>query len=139
MAKATAPKSAPKSAAPGTVDNKAGKKVKVKKVPHPALLDADGAPVKLTEIPADHDPKIHLPLKKSNFENEWTYLEMKAVAHEESAAKLRKEAETIKSLGSSADRARAKKLLAMQERMSELMESLRSQGLDPDAILAANK
>lgn len=136
---ATAPKTAPTSAAPGTVDKKAGKKDKIKKVKHPSLFDAEGAPIKLTAVPEDHDPRLHLPLKKNDFENEWTFLEMKALAAEQTAAKLRKEAETIKSLGSSADRARAKKLLAMQERMSELMESLRAQGLDPDAILAANK
>lgn len=143
MAKATAPasapKTAPKSAAPGTVDKAAGKKEKVKKAIYPGLLDAEGAPQKLKEIPTDFDAKLHKPLKKTDFEGEWTYLEMKAVELESKAKKLRSEAETIKSLGSSADRSKAKKLLAMQERMAELMQSLRDQGIDPDAILSQNK
>lgn len=137
MAKTTAPAAAPKaSAAPGTKDEKAGKKAQVKKVVYPGLIDKDGAPTKLEAIPTDFDPKTHKPLKRTDFKDEGLFLEMRAADLEARAAKLRKEASTIRELGSAADRAKAKKLLLMQERMQELMASLREQGIDPDAILA---
>lgn len=140
MAKATtAPKAAPKaSAAPGTEDKKAGKKAKVQRKEYPGLFDADGAPQKLTAVPTDFDSKLHKPLKRTDFADESMYLEMKADEFAAKADKLRKEAQTIRELGSSADRKNAKKLIAMQEKMAELMESLKAQGIDPEAILSKN-
>ena len=135
--KTAAPKAAP-SAAPGTKDEAAGKKTKVTRIAYPGLVDADGEPQKLAAVPTDFDSSKHKPLKRTDFADEGLFLEMKAEQLELKAAKYRKEAVTIRELGSTEDRRKAKKLLQMQERMSELMQSLRDQGIDPDKILGTN-
>lgn len=123
-----------KSAAPGTEDKKA-KKEKVTKVDYPGLKNAEGESVLLTEVPADHDSKLHKPLKKANFENEATYLRMKADEFEAKAVALRKEADVSEKMGSKSERAKAKKLVQMQERMAELKKQLEASGVDVEALM----
>lgn len=138
--KSAAPKQNLKAAAPGTADGagqKGGKKDKVKRVDYPGLTDSEGNAVKLTSIPEDYNPKIHKPLKKTNFADESVFLIARAERLEQMAVKLRKEAETVKNLGSTAQRQSARKLMKMQESMATLMANLSAQGVDVQALLAA--
>lgn len=131
------------SAKPGTKDQSAkgkGKKEKVVRVDYPGLFGEDTGDgperLKLTAIPEDYNSKIHKPLKRSDFVDESVFLISKAERLEKLAAKLRKEAETVKSLGTTAQRQSAKKLLKMQESMATLMASLAEQGVDVQSLLA---
>lgn len=135
--KASRPATTKTSAKPGTKDASAGDTKKAVKVLHPALEPNDeGKPTKkLTEVPSDFDPKLHKPLKKGDFENEAVFMRMKADELEAKAKKLREDAEVVEKLGNKADRAKAKKLRAMQEKMTDLRKQLEEQGIDVDELL----
>lgn len=140
MAAKNTPKTTSASAAPGTKDAKAAK-VKVEKVSYPGLLgpnDTEGKPTSLLlkEWPADHNPKLHKPLVRKNFENEVPWLINRAEHCESQAATFRKEAEMVGKLGSKSDRQKAKKLIAMRDRMAELRKQLEAEGIDVDALTA---
>lgn len=91
--------------------------------------DWEGGPlIEGPDVPADFDAKKHLSLRKSDFKNEVDYLEFKARDYEEKAQKARKEIETIKKLGTAADRNKAKKLMTLQQRMAELARELSEDG-----------
>ena len=94
---------------------------------------------KLKEVPANYDPKVHAPLKRGDFENEALFFDMKADEYDRKATRCRVEAGTYRKLGSKEDRAKAKRLLKMRERYSELEAQLRGQGVDVDAILSIEK
>ncbi len=128
---------ADKSAKPGTKDTTAKK---IEKVMYPGLKpDDDGkATVKVKGVPEDFNSKKHKPLKRRDFECESTWFELKAVELDKRAADYRKMAADIKKLGSVADRAKAKKLLAMQRKMAELQAQLKEQGIDVDELLAGD-
>ena len=134
------PKTNPASAKPGTQDQ-TGKKEKVKRTEYPGLIGPEDPEtkkptrLKLTQVPEDFDSKLHKPLRKGDFEKEYTYLLMKADELEAKAKKLRDEAALSDKLGSSADRAKAKKLVKMQERMAELQKQLEDAGIDVESLL----
>lgn len=124
---------APTGAQPGAAGPKADeKKEKPKRTPY----RAEGAAV-LEAIPADFNPRKHLPLKKADFKDEWTYFEYRAQLAEKNAASFRKQAEESKSLGSTADRVKAKRMVQMMKRMAELEAELKASGVDIDALKAA--
>lgn len=139
MAKPTAaPTAAPVSAAPGTKDAKA-KKVKKERVPrvlYPALKDAEGKAVRLETWPTDFDDKKHKPLRKIDFTNDAVWFEHKATEFDARAAEMRNQAELSRKLGSSTDRAKAKRFKKMQEQMAALQKDLESQGIDIPSLLA---
>jgi hypothetical protein len=128
------------SAAPGTTAPVKEKKAKVKKIDHPSLITLveGGDPIvnKLEKRPADFDPKVHNNLRAKNFVNESFFLEDQAAQLDLKAAALRAKAEKLRSLGSTASSAKAKTLIKMQERMAELLESLKKDGVDVDALMA---
>lgn len=141
MAKVAAQSKKPASTAkPGNKDEKA-KKEKIKRVAYPLPADPkseDGGTLKLTEIPADWDPKLHKPLTKKDFAEDHLFFELKARQAEAAAAKFRKMGEDSKKVGNVADRAKAKKLQSMQKRMEELKAQLTAQGIDVNALLASS-
>lgn len=131
---------APASAKPGTKDETAAK-VKITKVKHPSLVgpnDEEGKPteLKIKEVPADFDPKVHMHLKKTDFESDGAFLRFRAAQLRAQAAKFETEAELADKLGSRADRQKAKKLIAMQSKMEELRKQLADAGVDIDALTA---
>jgi len=132
MASTLAPKKPvpPPSAVGAPVEPKA-KKGKVTKVDHPALADG-----KLETAPADFDPKVHKPLKKKDFKDEPAYLEFIAAGLDKKAAALREQATKIRTLGNTASSSKVKTLMKMQERMAELMATLKQQGIDVDTLLS---
>lgn len=138
--------------APVRDENQGEKPEKVERIPYlmdeelfpiPEGFDGDweGGP-KLTspEQPANFDRYKHKTLSKSDFASEIVYLEFRARDYEARAAKLRAEIETVKKLGNAADRAKAKKLMSMQQRMAELAKELSEDGtVDLASILGADQ
>jgi len=152
-ATAEKPSSKPGSKAPEAAKPK---KEKVVRQFHPALAAQpavkDGKPVtnkkgqpvirptkKLDAVPTDFDPKLHKPLGKADFADESLFYELKAVQLDKQAAALRSKAADIKALGSVKDRQAAKKLLSLQKRMKELVESLKASGVDTSVVDAMVK
>jgi hypothetical protein len=88
----------------------------------------------LETVPTDFNKKVHAPLKRKDFAEEWMWFEWKANELTKDAEKYRKEAETIKKLGSKADRAKARRLLQMQKKMAELEAQLKEKGYDIEEI-----
>lgn len=118
------------SAKPGTTEEKAKKEKRVRveyTVPEGGL----------ESWPTDFDPKTHKPLKRKDFKDETIWLESKAADYERRAQAMRVEIETTKTLGSSKDRAKAKKLLSMQKRMEEMQKEMEAEGIDVGALKAA--
>jgi hypothetical protein len=134
MAKSTKP-SVP-SAAPGTEDSAA---VKPRRTFYPGLKvdDKKNPTVKIEKIPDDFNPKDHLPLRRRDFVDEATWFEMKADEFAAKATSFRTQASNYRKLGSLKDRARAKKLVAMQARMDELKTQLAAQGINVDELLSS--
>lgn len=134
----TATAAAP-SATPGTPDNKAGN-VKRDKVVFPALLGPDGSDGNPTQVlltnskPENFDMKVHKPLKKMDFEKEGDFLRYRADGLEKQVEKLRAEADMSDKLGSKSERQKARRLLAMREKMSELEQQLKAAGIDIDEL-----
>lgn len=119
----------------------------VQRIFHPLLeakektLESSGKKVmrptkKIAEIPADYNPKLHKPLKRNDFEDESIWYELQAQKLEAKAKELREEGKQLKTLGGVKDRADAKKLLAMQKRMLELLTQMQSKGVKVDDIQA---
>ena len=127
--------------APARVDQtEAQPKAKAKRADTVPFL-AEGAP-KLTspETPEGYNTSKHKPLSKSDFSEEYIYLQYKAGEYERKAAKLRSEAETIQKLGNASDRKQAKKLMQMQQKMAELARELSADGgIDLASILGADQ
>lgn len=93
----------------------------------------------LTEAPADFDFNLYRPLKKRDFAEEHLFYEHKAMEMEFKAAQYRADAAESKKLGSSKDRAAARRLVKMTEKMAELQAQLVAAGVDVDALLAAQE
>lgn len=103
---------------------------------HGLKVDAEGEPtVKLTEVPEDWDRHNHIMLRQKNFETEALYLDWRALEYERRAKEMREKAEESRKLGDSADRGKAKRLLAMRKKMAALADELRDSGIDVDSIL----
>jgi len=88
-----------------------------------------------TSVPDGYDFAAHKSLKKRDFAAEWLYLEFRAKDMDYRAEKFRKQAEASKKLGSVADRAKAKRLVRLQDKMEELKKQLQEQGVDVDSLL----
>jgi hypothetical protein len=119
------------SAAPGTQDA-TGKKEKRTRA---AYVVPEGG---LTAVPADYDPRKHKPLPRSAFKDAKDWFELRALLLEKKAASLREQAKQESALGGTKDRQKAKRLINMTKRMSVLMDELKSQGIDVDALLKAS-
>ncbi len=122
------------SATPGTEDD-AGKKKK--RIPHPLVDNADEKKYPFDGVPDDFDASKHSSLKKKDFKLDHMYFTYRADHLEATVKDMRSKAELAKKLGSSKDRAKAKRLVKMQSKMKELREQLVAQGVDVDGILAA--
>jgi len=114
------------------------KKTKTKKVTYPGLKPdvAGKGTAKLTAWPTDHDEKQHLPLRKSDFENEAPWLIHRAEFLEGVAKRLRVEAEQSLTLGNKADRVKAKRLTRLQDQMAAVRAELAASGVDVDKLMA---
>jgi len=114
----------------GTVESKGTKKAKGRKG------------FKISETPYDvampdgFNFDDYKPLKKKNFAQEYTYFEHRALAAEHRAAKFRQMAKDSKKYGSTADRAKARRLVKLQTKMEELKTQLIEQGVDVEQLLA---
>ena len=126
------------STAPGTSDTAAEKAAaKAERMKayeernHPAIT----AETKLKEVPEDFNFKKHNPIKRKNFEREEFYFDYKVLECDYHRDMYLKRAEEARTLGSTTDRAKAKRLRSMQEKMAELRQQLESQGIDVDKLL----
>jgi hypothetical protein len=115
----------------------AGRRKRTPKETYPGLIDGEGVDVKLKAVPGDWDAKKHAPFKKGDFEDEAVFLDWKADVFQGRADRYRNEAERYRKLGGVQDRAKAKRLLNMQSKMTDLIADLRSQGVNVDELLAA--
>jgi hypothetical protein len=108
---------------------------------YPGLqVEGDGnvAKNKITAVPADYDPKKHIPLRKADFAEEYQFLEYQADEYEKRAKKLREEAAEIKQLGSKEDRDNMRRLKAMQEKMQDTLAALAASGVDTSKVIPAD-
>lgn len=124
--------------APGT-EPEAKKAKKVKRNAYPGLFNAAGEVIKLEAVPTDFDSKAFVPLKKRDFKDESLFLEHNANLLEAKAKSLREQADKMRKLGNSASSGKLKTLLKMQDRMAEIIASLKAEGLDIDSMLAEKK
>ena len=131
---------AAKSAAPGTTEEKPKK---AKRIAYPTLNVEEGdngkATTPLDAIPEDYDSKKHLPLRRKDFSDESMWFDMKADEYDGKAAAFRKQAADWRAMGSKADRAKAKRLIAMKAKMAELEAALKAEGIDTDALLGTDE
>lgn len=139
----TATAEAPVSAAPGTQDaagkkGKKAKKAKVKRELFPGLWDAENETrLKLSEIPADFDPKKHKPLTRKDFDKESLFYELRARKCEEQAAKFRAMGAEADLIGGSSEKGKLKRAANMKKRFDELIAQLKEAGMTEDEINAA--
>ena len=111
------------------------KKEKKAKPVYPAVaaLPKDG---KLDAVPGpDFRFDYYAPVKRTTFKSDELYLRHKANELRWRASGLDKKADEAKLLGSTADRAKAKRLQKMQAKMADLRAELEKQGIDVDALL----
>jgi len=87
-------------------------------------------------VPEGFDFKLHRALKKRDFSADYLFYEFRAAEMDYKGSLFRDQAEEAKKLGSAADRGRAKRLIKLQEKMSELKEQLTAQGINVDELLA---
>lgn len=104
----------------------------------------DGSPrmvykrVKLTTIPTDFDSAKHAKLKSSDFADEAMFLDFRATQLETTAKKFRGRAEQLRKIENVDDRKKVNRLEKMREQMAKLEESLKSQGVDTNALLGVS-
>lgn len=113
------------------------KKAKVKRVAW-GKRDAEGKlenKIKGKDV-GDWNPKVHLPLRKSDFENPADYLELTADRLEVKAKKMREDAVSERSLGSVADRKKAKRFKSVAEKFNALREEFKNAGMSDEQIAA---
>lgn len=127
---AVADKKAQKSAKPGVKEVGAQKPEKAKRIKYPHTDP-------LSAVPADFNPKIHLPLGRKDFVDEGCWFLVKADYFDKMAAKMRHMADESKKLGNIKERAKAKRLIKMTERLAELRKELEAQGINVDDVLKA--
>ncbi len=126
------------STQPGT-PNPAGEKASKKRQPHPALKSKDEAVYPLPGLPDDFDFAKHAQLKKRDFQSDYMYFEYKTAELEIKVEAMQAKAEEAKKLGSSKERAKARRLLRLQATMKELTASLVEAGVDVDELLATQE
>ena len=86
-------------------------------------------------MPEGYDIDANAPLKKTDFEQLWMFVEYKALCMDDKASKLHAEAERVKKMGSAADRSKAKRYLKMMSKMEELKAALEEAGVNVDSLL----
>lgn len=130
----TAPAAAPASSTkPGDPGSEKAKKEKVSKVRF--AVPEEG----LDAWPADFDPKKHKPLRRSDFKNELPYLEHRREKLQSQLTSVEEEIKLVKETGSSGGRAKAKKLLKVQNELDTLKDALAAQGINAEELLAKMK
>lgn len=133
--KAEKPAATP-SAAPGTADP-AAVKPKGRTVYEPTTSKDPKVYPFPDAMPAGYSFETHKPLKKKDFVADHLFLEHKAERAQLLADALRKQAAESKALGGAKDKAAAKRFQKMSEKIAELRQKLVAQGVDVDALTAA--
>lgn len=77
--------------------------------------------------PTGYSAKLHLPLKKTDFESEADYHDWNADNYEKRAKRERKKAEEARMFGNAEQRKAAKRLTAIQERMEKMYAEMREE------------
>ena len=90
-------------------------------------------------LPGDYDFLRHKPLKKADFVNEAAYYDYRVAQAEYRVEKLRERATLARTLGTSRDAAKARRLLRIRAKFAELRKELEGAGVDVDALLAAQE
>lgn len=118
-------------------DKKREKPQKVVRIAYPGIkVGPDGkGTVKLKEWPSDFDPKQHVPLLRTDFENEAPWLIARAERFERAAKRMREEAELAVKFGNKEIRAQARKFKRVSEQMNKIAADLAAQGIDPTAFM----
>ena len=88
-------------------------------------------------VPEGFDFKLHANLKKKDYISDYLYFEFRAAGAENAVISFKELAEEAKKLGSSKDRAKAKRLVKMTSKLSELKQQLIAAGVDVEALLSA--
>lgn len=103
------------------------------------VMNEDGTHkrLKLSALPADYNSRQHEKLTEADFVDAPLWMEFRATELQTKANSLFKRAKETRALGGVTDKKRAQKLVAMRAKMKELADQLKAQGVDVDALLAA--
>jgi len=93
----------------------------------------------LKEWPKDFDRKVYKPLRRKNFADETIFMEAKATRLENAAKRLRDEVVIIRQMGGTEQVKAVRQLARLQNRMANMTELLKAQGIDVTALLAGLK
>ncbi len=116
---------------------------KVDKLTHPCLLgpatDENGNPrdqerLQVKVVPDDFSAKLHEPFTRADFIGDGDYLRHRADGFKVKSEQLYAEARLADKMGSRSDRAKAKQLKKMQEKMGELRQQLIDAGINIDEL-----
>jgi hypothetical protein len=117
----------------------APKKEKKGRPAHPAVGNEDTKVYPFTETPKDFDFKAMKGLKKKDFATDEAFFLYKAAEAEYKIGMWNARAEEAKTMGSSKERSKAKRLVRMQGKVEELTKALEAQGIDVAALLAESE
>ena len=81
----------------------------------------------------------HTALKKGDFKDEAIYCEHRAEQMNFKAKVWNEKAKEIRELGSPSERKKKKQVIKLSQKMDELKKQLAAQGIDVEALLAAEK
>lgn len=106
-----------------------------KRIQHPLIGNADPNVYPFTSAPADFDGRKHFPLKKKDFKEEYMFYEWRLSIARQNVEKLEKAVAEAKATGGSKDKAGAKRLVKMAQRLSDLQQKLAAKNVDVGSIL----
>lgn len=133
----TATKAAPsQSAKPAAKPDAKAEKKPAKRIEHPTVGSKDTAVYPFETAPADFDGKKHFPFKKKDFKEEWQFFAWRLDIARKNVVKLERAMEEAKATGGSKDKAGAKRLVKMTQRLGDLQQKLAAKNVDVSAVLA---
>lgn len=125
-----------KPGTPATIEEtKKEKVVRTKRTIHPLVGNADVKVYPFKATPPDYNFTSHKPLKKKDFASDEFFFNYKAEELIAKADLWKAKAEEARKLGSTKDRAKAKRLIKMQETMAQLRKQLEAQGINVDELM----
>lgn len=108
-----------------------------KRPTHPNVGSSDPNVYPFREVPADYDPDTMANLRRRDFAHEATFFDYRANLAERAMNRFRGLAREAREQGDSKQRAAAKRLVKMTEKIAALRQQLEAGGVDINEVLAA--
>jgi hypothetical protein len=113
------------------------RKPALKRIVFPLVGNTDTKVYPFVATPAEFNFVTHKLLKKKDFATDAAFFTFKGDEMRNKATIFDGKAEEAKKMGSSKERAKAKRFLKMRDKMAELKASLEAQGIDVESMLEA--